>query len=189
MTPLLTVYNGVTYRSRLEARWAVVFESFGWSYVYEPEGFEHMGDKYLPDFWVDELNAYLAVKPVCMNKGLRSGLAKDLARQSEMIACGLLHYTIEGAPLIGRHRIYVGKEGIPAKIADCRGCDGISYVGEDEWGSLTVECCDTDRRPETESSPRTQSAFESAMRERFGELTTRGLIEMSGNNTTQWRLK
>ncbi len=52
--PIETIYNGYRFRSRLEARWAVVFDALNASYKYEPEGFE-LGDLgwYLPDFWLD----------------------------------------------------------------------------------------------------------------------------------------
>lgn len=49
--PIETVYNGYRFRSRLEARWAVLFDALGIKYEYEPEGYEFPnGKKYLPDF-------------------------------------------------------------------------------------------------------------------------------------------
>jgi hypothetical protein len=46
-----TVYKGYRFRSRLEARWAVFFDTLGIEWVYEPEGFETTdGYRYLPDF-------------------------------------------------------------------------------------------------------------------------------------------
>lgn len=46
-----TSYRGYRFRSRLEARWAVFFETLGVKWEYEPEGFELPdGDRYLPDF-------------------------------------------------------------------------------------------------------------------------------------------
>ena len=52
-TAIETVYNGYRFRSRLEARWAVFFDSLGVKYEYEPEGFELPGlGGYLPDFRV-----------------------------------------------------------------------------------------------------------------------------------------
>lgn len=60
---LETRYNGYRFRSRLEARWAVFFDEMGWSYEYEPEGFElDRGIKYLPDFYLPEFNMYVEVK-------------------------------------------------------------------------------------------------------------------------------
>ena len=46
-----TEYNGIKFRSRLEARWAVFFDAVGVTWEYEPEGFElSNGIRYLPDF-------------------------------------------------------------------------------------------------------------------------------------------
>lgn len=58
-----TVYNGYKFRSRLEARWAVFFDAAGIRYEYEPEGFEHNGVCYLPDFYLPDSKTYVEVKP------------------------------------------------------------------------------------------------------------------------------
>ena len=48
-----TRYAGHRFRSRLEARWAVFFDSLGWGWNYEPEGYElPCSGWYLPDFLV-----------------------------------------------------------------------------------------------------------------------------------------
>lgn len=53
MKPIETIYNGYRFRSRLEARWAVFFDTLGVDYEYEPEGFNlGNGVYYLPDFRV-----------------------------------------------------------------------------------------------------------------------------------------
>jgi len=58
-----TVYNGYRFRSRLEARWAVFFDSLGVTYEYEKEGFElDDGVRYLPDFWLPAINTWLEIK-------------------------------------------------------------------------------------------------------------------------------
>lgn len=41
-----TDYNGVRFRSRLEARWAAFFDRCNWRWSYEPNDF----DGYIPDF-------------------------------------------------------------------------------------------------------------------------------------------
>lgn len=62
-----THYKGYKFRSRLEARWAVFFDSYGIDYEYEIEGFElENGLRYLPDFYIPSLGVYVEVKP---NKG------------------------------------------------------------------------------------------------------------------------
>lgn len=41
-----TTYKGVNFRSRLEARWAVMFDALGWAWDYEPLDLQG----YIPDF-------------------------------------------------------------------------------------------------------------------------------------------
>lgn len=62
--PIETEYNGYLFRSKLEAQWAVVFDSLGIRYEYEPEGFElEDGTRYLPDFYFPDQYTYGEVKP------------------------------------------------------------------------------------------------------------------------------
>lgn len=57
-----TRYNGYRFRSRLEARWAVLFDALGVEYRYEDEGFDLDGIRYLPDFFIPEWDAFVEVK-------------------------------------------------------------------------------------------------------------------------------
>lgn len=57
-----TAYKGYRFRSRLEARWAVFFDSLGKKWEYEPEGFYLKAGMYLPDFHVEHIG-YCEVKP------------------------------------------------------------------------------------------------------------------------------
>ncbi len=53
MKAIQTRYNGCRFRSRLEARYAVLFDHLEIKWDYEPEGFEFPdGRRYLPDFWL-----------------------------------------------------------------------------------------------------------------------------------------
>lgn len=54
-TPVETRYNGMYFRSRLEARWAVFFDCLGIQYQYEPEKFETPEGRYIPDFFIPGL--------------------------------------------------------------------------------------------------------------------------------------
>lgn len=59
-----TYYAGHLFRSRLEARWAVVFDSLGIRWEYEPQGYligEHRRP-YLPDFYLTDLGWWVEVK-------------------------------------------------------------------------------------------------------------------------------
>lgn len=59
-----TPYAGHLFRSRLEARWAVVLDTAGIPWEYESEGYELPNGlgRYLPDFYLPTLNTFLEVK-------------------------------------------------------------------------------------------------------------------------------
>lgn len=57
-----TRYAGHRFRSRLEARWAVFFDSLGVEWRYEPEGFETSAGWYLPDFYLPVKRRWIEVK-------------------------------------------------------------------------------------------------------------------------------
>lgn len=67
-----TAYAGCRFRSRLEARWAVFFDTLGIKWQYEVQGYQ-LEDRlyvrnttdpinYLPDFWLPEFNLHAEVK-------------------------------------------------------------------------------------------------------------------------------
>jgi hypothetical protein len=59
-----TYYAGHHFRSRLEARWAHVFNDLGLRWEYEPQGYlvgEHRRP-YLPDFYLTDLGWWIEVK-------------------------------------------------------------------------------------------------------------------------------
>jgi hypothetical protein len=58
-----TEYRGYKFRSRLEARWAVFFDSIGVEWAYEHEGYDIDGEWYLPDFWIRTWNCFVEIKP------------------------------------------------------------------------------------------------------------------------------
>jgi len=60
--PIETMYNGCRFRSRLEARWAVFFDAVGVEWRYELEGYELPSGRYLPDFWLPQLQTFYEVK-------------------------------------------------------------------------------------------------------------------------------
>lgn len=64
MKAIETAYNGFRFRSRLEARWAVFFDTMMIEYEYEPEGFD-LGEAgyYLPDFWLPRYRYWIEIKP------------------------------------------------------------------------------------------------------------------------------
>lgn len=66
MRAIETHYRGYRFRSRLEARWAVFFQTLGVRWEYEPEGFVlSTGEYYLPDFRISLRDGplWVEVKP------------------------------------------------------------------------------------------------------------------------------
>jgi hypothetical protein len=112
-----THYNGYHFRSRLEARWAVFFDTLGIRYQYEPEAFDlGEGICYLPDFWLPEQKWYVEIKPV----------APDSEDERKIIA--LAHYS--------KVAVFIG--GIPAPK---RGCwEGVGTWYEDGWITVYGGC-------------------------------------------------
>lgn len=62
--PIETHYAGHRFRSRLEARWAVFFDTLGLKWQYEPQGYTVGKAKrpYLPDFYLPQLESVVEVK-------------------------------------------------------------------------------------------------------------------------------
>lgn len=61
-------FNGIKYKSRLEARWAVFFDALGIQSLYEYEGYQLPSSWYLPDFYIPSMNAWFEVKPTEFTK-------------------------------------------------------------------------------------------------------------------------
>lgn len=59
-----TRYKGCRFRSRLEARWAVFFDTLGVKWEYEKEGYDlGAAGRYLPDFWLPNEQVWVEIKP------------------------------------------------------------------------------------------------------------------------------
>jgi hypothetical protein len=79
-----TRYRGWRFRSRLEARWAVFFESMEMDFHYESEGFLlQSGLRYLPDFFLPVINMWAEAKPFVATPEERRK-AEGLVRESQM---------------------------------------------------------------------------------------------------------
>lgn len=58
-----TNYNGIIFRSRLEAKWAFFMDKLGIKYQYELEGYRFNNKNYLPDFYLPDWEMFVEVKP------------------------------------------------------------------------------------------------------------------------------
>ena len=86
MRAIETRYMGYRFRSRLEARYAVLFDHYGLTWEYEKEGYElPNGEWYLPDFWFPYPLAVLA-----SGSGFWCEIKGCSPTESEMYRCEML---------------------------------------------------------------------------------------------------
>lgn len=92
-----TVYNGVEFRSRLEARWATLLTDLHIRWYYEYEGYHTPQGYYVPDFWLPDVytrnikGTLVEVKPSTWSNNDHEALA-EVANHlgvGGILACGL----------------------------------------------------------------------------------------------------
>ena len=66
--PIPTTYNGIRFRSKLEAQWAVYLEAMEIPYEYESKTFPLVGTVYTPDFQIED-DIFLEIKPAVFTYG------------------------------------------------------------------------------------------------------------------------
>lgn len=76
MKAIETTYNGYRFRSRLEAKWAYVFDRLGWRWEYEPIDL----NGYIPDFHVNfgRSQCFVEIKPSMTAKELEPAYNKAI---------------------------------------------------------------------------------------------------------------
>lgn len=100
---LETSYKGYRMRSRLEARWAIVFEQTGLTWEYEKQGLDVNGTPYLPDFWIEDWKTWVEIKPRNgTDKGVQ--LCKDLSLHDRVML-------IRGNPWPGEYELIMFRNG------------------------------------------------------------------------------
>lgn len=99
ITPIETKYAGRRFRSRTEARWAIIFDALDIDWRFEPDGYNLWGNYYLPDFelhlptrrvWVEVKPQPVEYKPLLMLCALTEQpgyLVADHAVSSPIIPC------------------------------------------------------------------------------------------------------
>lgn len=116
-----TYYKGHRFRSRLEARWAVVFDALDVRWAYEKEGFDlGPAGKYLPDFWLPEHQCWVEIKgeqPTEAERAKASALATASGFPVVIFPCGF--------------PVAIGVEDVRCPLDNCDGaywfgCEGAS---------------------------------------------------------------
>lgn len=152
MKAIETVYKGHRFRSRLEARWAVFFDTLGIAYEYEKEGFDLEGVYYLPDFWLPREKIWVEIKGDEPNDEekqkaqLLSQMVFDGEDRSVIMLCG--------SP--GDHHLYLwgGCRSMSiGELLQCPNChhlltEGLMHEDESEFFT-NCENCDIGERDKT----------------------------------------
>lgn len=165
---LPTLYNGITFRSRTEARWAVLFDNLELSWEYEPQGYNLDGDLYLPDFRLTDFPLWVEVKPDETSGEECSSFAKmcDHTKTKGFIAYGQPEEYKENILLYRPDRGWAPEMG--AFLLDRRD-DGIYWVASDGFGTTIGgpgKMTDHDKHPVVRDP--LDKAIAAARSEKFG---------------------
>jgi hypothetical protein len=132
-----TLYNGIQFRSRLEAKWAAFFDLMNWRYEYEPFDL----DGYIPDFLVMGYKPTLVeVKPVVR---FPDDVGTRIARFSEhyellLVGCSIgLDKSEAESDRVGSHGLTIGWH--------CEFASEVTIIGGGPLGWTTAELMGPDQ--------------------------------------------
>lgn len=147
ITAIPTEYNGVRFRSRLEAKWAAFFDRCEWRWTYEANDF----DGYIPDFLLHfRVPVFVEVKPLQWDESERDEEILQEVRtkfvhagiKGEIIALGSWIPTVD----VPFHRLGMSMEVDPAtdEVSPwdwvfgfrCNHCGNFSFASE----SMSYHC-------------------------------------------------
>lgn len=148
MKPIETRYKGYRFRSRLEARWAVFFDTLGIAWEYEKEGYGLPSGPYLPDFWLPKEKFWIEIKP-------EYPTSHEITLVSELrLASGKDCFIAIGTPNPETPNDHIGWEvdGYENRIVDpgyrddfkwaiCRRCDNpFPWLAPEGYGNFPCSC-------------------------------------------------
>ena len=141
-----TVYNGYRFRSRLEARWAVFFDTLGIRYEYEKEGYD-LGELgwYLPDFWLPSLDAWVEVKGDEPTKDEQLKLARLTATRTNVV--GIIRHKMPDPVANCGYVFWQGKYIGWQTFVQCIDCGTVGFISQfpdeepvsDEWKKMLFQ--------------------------------------------------
>lgn len=137
-----TMYRGVRFRSRLEAKWAVMFDLLAWPWLYEPFDL----DGTIPDFLLrfEATEVLVEVKPATSLEEMREPARKldKSGWDGEALIVGATMLDLDCAqPILGWHRAASEAfcEWGEARLFWCLSCNRASLLAA--WGSWHCRAC------------------------------------------------
>ena len=136
--PIETYYKEHKFRSKLEAQWAVFFDTLGIKWYYEPEGYRLSdGTMYLPDFYLPQMDTFFEVKGVMNDKDMHK-IEQFIKDANKPVAIGYPNMEFQAcADWWGGS--YTLEDKDHSALAKCLICGGMWYMGIS--GSYTCRCC------------------------------------------------
>lgn len=175
-----TRYRGRKFRSRLEARWAVFFDSLSIPWDYELEGFALQSGPYLPDFWLPRQECWVEIKgkhpsPLEIQKccELRKMTGKPVFIFHSGIDYSPISETDAGTAIAcfpARNSRPSSPHGRGYQWVRCDTCGKYEVTLHGNWNFMTCKDPDGDGCPESQERFREKSvdlAFERALSYRF----------------------
>lgn len=159
-----TTWMGCRFRSRLEARHAVLFEELGVRWEYEAEGYDLQGTCYLPDFWMPDQQCFIEIKGDEPNTEERrkAQLLAEESGKSVLIFSGSIHSGMTGGLATPAHGYF------PDSFwwGECDKCKRLDLVAIEAYMRVQCPVCQTFTmyRP---SAPRLRNAYDAARAARF----------------------
>jgi len=183
-----TEYDGILFRSRLEARWAIFLDAMRIDWCYEHEGYHTEFGPYLPDFWLPSWQTFLEIKQGPPTK-TEISKGKSLASNS-----GYAFILASSTP--SSHKLYVycqdatdGSAGIfeekNARFALCDRDGSLCIDSKNEISSRIFmllnwdHCCFMRLTRDTRQGERLERAIQKAMQARFehGQTPTKQQVQ------------
>lgn len=198
--PLETTYKGIRFRSRLEARWAVVFDALRIVWQYESQGFLlQNGQGYLPDFYLPDSGTWVEVKgsdhgvdwalvDAAVGGSLPLPGAFDSAQSKVLPGVGLLLLGPVPVPVPGfrpTHLLMQSKDEALIPTA-AQFIAGVGAVGSQPWvGPLSINAQHTPQQRAPRQLARVHQSYSAGRSARFDHGQS-GTWLPFGKNGLEW---
>ena len=121
MKSKMTDYKGVYFRSRLEVKWCMFFESLGVRFEYEPESKRTTRGQYVPDFYFRSLKTWVEIKGTHPTEKELTKI-KDVCRSTNKIGFIISGYPKAYTKSVEPHLAnagchYITKKGVSYRIS------------------------------------------------------------------------